>query len=55
MILRSGNLLSAGRRGAPWLLLAAGLILAIEPVWWRLVFGFYPTLDDLLNIRCRPW
>lgn len=30
----------------------AATVLATEPVWGRLVFGFAPTFDDLLLVRC---
>ncbi|GJD53769.1 hypothetical protein OPKNFCMD_6547 [Methylobacterium crusticola] len=31
---------------------ALAVLLATEPVWGLLAFGFSPTLDDLLALRC---
>jgi hypothetical protein len=46
----------AGLRPAlPWLMLAAGLILATLPAWRPLIVGTTLTVDDLLSLRCRPW
>jgi len=37
-----------------WLVFAIGLVLATSPVWQRVVYGFDPTLDQLLKIAvCR--
>jgi hypothetical protein len=37
-----------------WLVFALGLVLATSPVWQRPVYGFNPTLDELLKIAlCR--
>jgi hypothetical protein len=35
-----------------YLLLALGLVLATAPLWRLALFGFSPTLDDLLRLRC---
>ena len=40
------------RAALPWAGLALGLLLATEPVWRLALFGFDPTLDDLLRLRC---
>jgi hypothetical protein len=42
------------RVALPWLALAAALTLATSPVWGQLLFGFNPTLDELLRLRCLP-
>ena len=37
-----------------WLVFAVGLVLATSPVWQRAVYGFNPTLDQLLKVAlCR--
>lgn len=36
----------------PWLLFALGLVFATAPVWRIWVFGFHPTLDELLLVLC---
>lgn len=36
----------------PWLVLAAGLVLATLPAWRPLVFGSPLSLEDLLTLRC---
>lgn len=37
-----------------WLVFALGLVLATAPVWQRAVYGFDPTLDELVKIAlCR--
>jgi len=38
--------------GVTWLAFATGLVLATAPVWNRLLFGFDPTLDQLLGVIC---
>ena len=40
------------RAALPWAALAAGLAIATYPAWRLLVFGYAPTLDDLLTLRC---
>ncbi len=35
-----------------WCGFAVLLVLATQPVWSRLIFGFQPTLNDLLSLRC---
>jgi hypothetical protein len=35
-------------------LFALGAILATMPVWRLALFGFHPTLDELLNLGCLP-
>jgi hypothetical protein len=42
------------RKGLPWLVLSAALILATMPAWRPLIYGTTLTLDDLLNMRCLP-
>jgi hypothetical protein len=37
---------------AAYSLFAAGLAAATFPVWRLWLFGFDPTLDDLLRLRC---
>lgn len=37
---------------AIYALFAAGLVLATFPVWRLWLFGFNPTLDELLRLRC---
>jgi hypothetical protein len=41
------------RNGVIWVAFALALIVATAPVWRLWVFGFNPTLDDLLQIMCR--
>ena len=36
-----------------WFAFAAGVILATAPVWRLWVFGFNPTLDEMLRIVCK--
>jgi hypothetical protein len=37
-----------------WLLFGLGVLLATAPVWQRAVYGFDPTLDQLLQLAlCR--
>jgi len=43
------------RQGLPWLVLFSALVLATIPTWRPLMFRVSPTLDDLLDIRCRQW
>lgn len=39
---------------AIWAFFFAGLVLATAPVWQRAVYGFNPTLDQLLEVAlCR--
>ena len=40
------------RAGLVWAAFAAALVLATAPVWRLWVFGFNPTLDQLLQIIC---
>jgi hypothetical protein len=40
------------RTAAIYAAFAAATILATRPVWSRLVFGFEPSFDDLLLVRC---
>jgi hypothetical protein len=42
---------------AIWLAFGAALVLATRPVWGQLLFGFEPTFEDLLQVRCLavPW
>ncbi|WP_200950885.1 hypothetical protein [Rhizobium sp. Root1220] len=35
-----------------WAGFGLGLVFATRPVWSFLLFGFNPTLDDLLSLRC---
>jgi hypothetical protein len=35
-----------------YLLFALGLVLATAPLWRLALFGFNPTLDELLRLRC---
>ncbi len=35
-----------------WCGFAVMVIFATRPVWSRLLFGYEPTLDDLLSLRC---
>ena len=37
---------------AAWIGFAAATALATKPAWGSLVFGFNPTLSDLLSMRC---
>ncbi|MBE7202008.1 MAG: hypothetical protein INR70_29965 [Parafilimonas terrae] len=43
---------TALRPALPWLVLAAGLILATVPAWRPLLFGSALTIEDLLSLRC---
>jgi hypothetical protein len=40
------------RNGLIWLAFALALVLATKPVWGFWVFGFNPSFEDLLRIRC---
>ena len=42
------------RAAVPWLVLAAGLILATLPAWRPLLFGTALSIEDLLGLRCLP-
>jgi hypothetical protein len=46
------SLLKLGRRAAPWAVLTLALILATFPAWRLVAFGYEPTLEDLLTLRC---
>jgi hypothetical protein len=37
---------------AIWAAFGLGAVLATRPVWSYLLFGFNPTLDDILSLRC---
>lgn len=38
-----------------WLLFGLAVLAATAPVWQRAVYGFNPTLDELLRLTiCRP-
>ncbi len=40
--------------GLMWGAFALALVVATAPVWQRAVYGFNPTLDDLLRVAlCR--
>jgi hypothetical protein len=41
------------RNGLIWSAFAVALVLATAPVWRLWVFGFNPTLDELLAIICK--
>ena len=43
---------ASGRAGLIWTAFGAALVLATAPVWRLWVFGFNPTLDQLLQIIC---
>ena len=36
--------------GLLWIAFALGIVLATTPVWQRAVYGFNPTLDELLRV-----
>jgi hypothetical protein len=36
-----------------WVSFAAGVVLATAPMWRLWVFGFNPTLDEMLRIVCK--
>jgi hypothetical protein len=36
--------------GLLWVAFALGIVLATTPVWQRAVYGFNPTLDELLRV-----
>ena len=36
-----------------WFAFAAAIVLATAPVWRLWIFGFNPTLDEMLRIVCR--
>lgn len=38
--------------GVMYLLFAVALVIATFPLWRLAVFGFHPTLDQLLQLRC---
>ena len=40
------------RAGVVWAAFGAALVLATAPAWRLWVFGFNPTLDQLLQIIC---
>jgi hypothetical protein len=40
------------RNGLVWAAFGLALILATAPVWRLWVFGFNPTLDEMLQIIC---
>jgi len=40
------------RTAAVYAAFAAATVLATQPVWGRLVFGFAPSFDELLLVRC---
>ena len=40
------------RAGVIWTTFCAALVLATAPIWRLWVFGFNPTLDQLLQIVC---
>jgi hypothetical protein len=40
------------RAGLIWMAFGVALVLATAPVWRLWVFGFNPTLDQLLRIIC---
>lgn len=35
-----------------WCIFGLLAVLATKPVWSRLLFGYEPTIDDLLSLRC---
>ncbi len=35
-----------------WATFAVATVWATNPIWSYAIFGFNPTLDDLLSIRC---
>ena len=43
---------ASARAGLIWTAFGAALVLATAPVWRLWVFGFNPTLDQLLQIIC---
>lgn len=45
------------QNGIIWCAFAAALVLATAPVWRLWLFGFYPTLDQLLQLSIcgGPW
>jgi hypothetical protein len=51
-----GRLIELGRSpiviALIWLGFAVMLMLATKPVWGRLIFGYQPTLEELLSLRC---
>jgi hypothetical protein len=38
--------------GIVYALFAAALVVATSPAWRPWLFGFNPTLEDLLSLRC---
>lgn len=42
------------RTAAIYAAFAVAAVLATQPVWSRIVFGFEPSFEDLLLIRCLP-
>jgi hypothetical protein len=43
---------SKAASGFIWVAFAAAVALAMAPVWRLWLFGFNPTLDELLQIIC---
>jgi hypothetical protein len=43
------------RTGLAWVFFAGALLLATAPVWRLQVFGFNPTLDELLQLSICGW
>lgn len=39
--------------GVVWFAFAGAIVLATAPVWRLWVFGFNPTLDEMLRIVCQ--
>jgi hypothetical protein len=40
------------RNSVVWSAFALALVVATAPVWRLWIFGFNPTLDELLNVVC---
>jgi hypothetical protein len=49
---RVDNVIASFRNGLVWAAFGLALILATAPVWRLWVFGFNPTLDEMLQIIC---
>jgi len=47
-----GSRLRATGRAAIWAAFAIALVLATKPAWGYFVFGYEPTIADLLSLRC---